>query len=134
MHGADARRTTLLLVTADPQLQHGLVGVLEARGYSCIRAANGGAGAELFRGIQPPDAVLFDDDFLAGTDPLDFFRSFDDGDGGSRTGFVLISTGRFAELIPNGWETRLEILWMPFEVNDLLRAVNRALGIRVLPR
>ena len=133
MHGVDARCNTLLLVTADRQLQHGLASVLEAQGFACIRAANGSVGAEMFRGISPPDAVVVDDDFLAGTDPLVFFRSFDGEDGESRMGFVLVSSGRFAELIPNGWEARLEILWMPFQMDDLLRAVNRALGVRALP-
>ena len=132
MHGVDARCNTLLLVTADRQLQHGLASVLEAQGFACIRAANGSVGAEMFRGISPPDAVVVDDDFLAGTDPLEFFRSFDGEDRESPMGFVLVSSGRFAELIPNGWESRLEILWMPFQMDDLLRAVNRALGVRAL--
>lgn len=134
MYGDDARRTTLLVATGR-ELLPSLAAALEAKGFACIRAASSSLALDMLTGLPRPEVVILDDDFLAGVDAREFFRSFDgNGNGATHpTGFVLVSTGRFAELIPSGWETRMQRLWIPFEMEDLLRAVNRALNGRKRP-
>src|SRR5215472_11911701 len=119
MTGARAR--LVLVVEDDPSIRNVITDVLEDRGFRVSTAENGAEALEYLEYLEPDVMVL---DLLM---PLmhgwAFMESYLDKTGGKQIPLVVVSVNPALPRSFNRFGVR-EVLAKPFEIDDLVRAVD----------
>lgn len=118
----------ILVIDDDPDVRGSLSRVLTRAGYEVVSAADGTAGIELQHN-QPAD-VIITDIFMPGLDGLQTIRQLKKE--GSAVRIIAVSGGDRTGTVDLKEHARLmgafKVLSKPFEMQDVLAAVQEALG------
>jgi CheY-like chemotaxis protein len=120
----------ILVVDDDANLRSLLRTLLEDAGFTVIEATNGGAAIQAYR-RQPADVVLCDL-FMPDRDGLEVIRDLREAF--PEVKIISMSGGGFGnsvDMLPVAKHFgAAEILYKPFEQEDVLAAIHRVLGSR----
>ena len=121
---ASAHPITVLLIDDDPDLRSVLAGSLEALGYDVVQAADGSSGLDMLAERQPD--VLVIDFAMPGMNGADVARVARD----RRPDMPIVLTSGYADsdAIDRAVGPNAKVLRKPFRIDELLAAVNEALG------
>ncbi len=132
---AAALRRKVVLVLEDHASVGGLIaGLLRQEGYRAVRAWDPQEALRLARG-RPPDLVLLDLN-LAYPDGLEVLKQVRGHEATRRAPIVLVKGGAL-ELSTEDAEVVAEVVQKPFDIDQMLNAVRKALGdpvVEVQPR
>ena len=119
--GKSGRR--LLLVEDDEFVAAGLISLLELEGFVVHTVAHGLAVVDTIRSFDPEVVIL--DLTLPDVDGVEVFRRL-------RKRWpelpVIFSTGHGSNVIAELKAKRVDILWKPYEIGELLSALQRVTG------
>jgi len=118
----------ILVIDDDPDVRGSLTKILTRAGYEVVTAADGAAGIEL-QHHEPAD-VIITDIFMPGLDGLQTIRQLKKEGSGVR--IIAVSGGDRTGTVDLKEHARLmgafKVLAKPFEMHDVLAAVQEALG------